>query len=56
MKYLSYGLEIFVAIFLWKTAFNFINHHLWTTGIIFILLGLDRIDVADLYWKIRNGK
>lgn len=56
MKYISLILDILTGTILWVIAFNFYLKNLLTFGTIFLLLGLGRFDIANLYWKIKNEK
>lgn len=56
MKYISLLLDIVVAIGLWILAIYFYSKNHFTFTIIFITLGFERLNIANLYWKIENEK
>lgn len=55
MKYISLILDLLLAFGLWALAINYFEKDLRTFWLIFLLLGLDRIDIGKLYLKINNG-
>lgn len=55
MKYLSFAIDVVTGFGLWAAAINYFEKDLRTFWLIFMLLGLERFDVANLYLKINNG-
>lgn len=49
-------LNFLTGVILIALAIDYYKRDLRTFWIIFMLLGLDRYDAANLYWKMKNGK
>ena len=58
MKYISLILDLLLVFGLWALAINYFEKDLRTFAVIFMILGLNRLDIANLCWKMegnRNG-
>ncbi len=55
MKYISLILDLLLVFGLWALAIDYLAKDLRTFWIIFLLLGLDRLDIANLYFKKNGG-
>lgn len=56
MKYISLIIENITGIILCALAVNYFIKCLNTFGFIFAFLSLDRIDITNLYWKMKDDK
>lgn len=55
MNRLTYILNFLTGVILIALAIDYLAKDLRTFWLIFLLLGLDRIDIGKLYLKINNG-
>lgn len=56
MKYISLLIDLLLVVALWSLAFIYWLKGMYVNMVLFGITGLNRLDIANLYWKIKNDK